>query len=426
MRVLRSPTAPSSARNAWLLDCLFARTPTVTWAAAGALPDGYERTEQFAVLPGAVGRSFIVSLAARRGTSSALTSYNALRSGRRRVARRVLGVGLRAGLLQPLLLEKVDIGTAVGVPPAQLADDVLGGHLQQMFGSGPLVLAFGSGGGPYRKPVLQVFSTAGMALGYVKVGWNEWTREAVRREAAALRTCAAHPTRLGVPKLLGQSTWRGLDLLVTAPLPRGIRRLGTGARLPELVREIRQLSPGHAGELATSPWWLGIRSRVRRGVADPEARSELALAIERIEHAHGDVRLSFGMWHGDLVPWNLARLGQRLYAWDWESSTTDAPVGFDALHFHFQVAFIARRYPLERAAVFAVRGARPALEALGVGTAAQSLLATLHLLELSVRHEEARSSSGDIDDRFYPAVTRVLEREPAPSPGQGGTAWRAA
>jgi hypothetical protein len=161
-------------------------------------------------------------------------------------------------------------------------------------------------------------------------------------------------------------------------------------------------------------------------VADPEARSELALAIERIEHAHGDVRLSFGMWHGDLVPWNLARLGQRLYAWDWESSTTDAPVGFDALHFHFQVAFIARRYPLERAAVFAVRGARPALEALGVGTAAQSLLATLHLLELSVRHEEARSSSGDIDDRFYPAVTRVLEREPAPSPGQGGTAWRAA
>jgi hypothetical protein len=428
--MLRSRTAPAFPAHAWLFDLLFTRTPTVTWAVAGALPAGFERTEQFAVLRAGGGRSFTVSLAARHGTSSALTSYNALRSGPRRLARRVLGLGLRTGLAQPLLRHKIDIGTASGTPPAQLADDLLGEHLQQLLGHGPVVVAIGGGGGPYRKPVLQVFSTNGTPLGYVKVGWNDWTREAVRREAAALRACALRPMRVGVPELLGQSMWRGLDLLVTAPLPQGIRRLGTDARLPdvELLREISGLSAACVGELADSPWWLGLRARIQTGVTDPETRSALAMAAERIERAHGRVRLEFGTWHGDLVPWNLARLGHRLYAWDWETSTPDAPLGFDALHFHFQVAFVARHYPLEQAVALAARRARPALEALGIPADPRGLLALLHLVELSVRHEEARSSTGDVDDRFYPAVTRVLERALALPSGLAGpdSAGRAA
>jgi hypothetical protein len=404
--------AQAPASHAWLFDLLFARTPTVTWAVAGALPAGFDRAEQFAVLPAGGGRSFMVSLAARRGASSALTSYNALRSGRTRLARRVLGLGLRTGVAQPLLRDKIDIGTESGSSPAQSGEEPLGEHLQQLFGRGPVVIAFGGGSGPYRKPVLQVFSTNGTPLGYVKVGWNDWTRDAVRREATALRACADHPMRIGVPGLLGHSTWRGLDLLVTAPLPRGIRRMATGARLPdaELLREISKLSPAHLGELAASPWWLGVRSRIRSGVTSPEARSALALAVDRIERAHGRVPLEFGTWHGDLVPWNLARLGHRLYAWDWETSTPDAPLGFDAVHFHFQVAFVARRYPLEQSVALAASSARPALEALGIPADSCGLVAALHLLELFVRHEEARSSTGDVDNRFCPAVTGVLER----------------
>ncbi len=419
MRWLRLPRAPDPAGYAWLFDLLFARTSTVTWAVAGALPAGFERAEQYAVLPGGGGRSFVVSLAARPGTSSALTSYNALRSGRKRLARSVLGLGLRTGLAQPLLRDKIDIGTASGTGSAQLVDDLIGEHLQQVFGDGRAVIAFGVGGGPYRKPVLQVFSARGTPLGYVKVGWNDWTRGAVRREAEALRACANHPIRVGVPELLGCSTWRGLDLLFTAPLPRGIRRLGTGARLPdvELLREISELSPAYVGELGTSPWWLDIRSRIQAAVTDPEDRSALTLATDRIERAFAQVPLKFGTWHGDLVPWNLARLGHRLYAWDWESSTPDAPLGFDALHFHFQVSFVARRRELAEAAATAVSNARPALDELGIAAAAQPLMAILHLLELLVRHEEAHSSTGDLDDRFYPAVTRVLEQSLAAVPG---------
>jgi hypothetical protein len=428
--VQASRTARAALSDSWLFDLLFAGTPAVTWAAAGALPAGFERADQFAVLPAGAGRSFMVSLAARPGASSALTSYNSLRSGRTRLARRVLGFGLRAGLAQPLLRDKIDIGIAPGSSPAQLAEELLEEHLQRLFGRGPVVTAFGGGSGPYRKPVLQVFAADGAPLGYVKVGWNDWAREAVGREAAALRACALRPMRLGVPELLGHSTWRGLDLLITGPLPRGIRRLGSGSGLPDasVLREISELAPGFAGELATSPWWLSVRSRIQAGVVDPAARAALELAAERIQGAQGGVPLRFGAWHGDLVPWNLARGGSRLYAWDWESSAPDAPLGFDAVHFHFQVAFIARGRPLAEAVDSAAGSAGAALEALGVPERAHRLVAILHLVELAVRHEEARRSTGDVDDRFYPAVTQVLERALARPRGLAGprSAGRAA
>jgi hypothetical protein len=427
--VLRSRGPSHSAAPAWLFDLLFAKTPAVTWAPSGALPDGFDRAERFAVLPGGGGRSFMVSLAAPRGASSALTSYNALRPARKRLARSVLGAGLRAGLVQPLLRDKIDIGIVHGSTADDLAGGLLSEYLQKVFAKGPVVLAFGSGAGPYRKPVLQVFSTRGIPLGYVKVGWNDWTREAVRHEAAALRTCAAGRPWVGVPELLGMETWRGLDLLVTAPLPRGIRRVGNSARLPaELVRDISKLAGVETGKLGPSPWWAGIRSRLGADLGDPPARVALAAAAERIENAHGDVTLQFGSWHGDLVPWNLARLGRRLYAWDWESSTPDAPVGFDALHYYFQVEFVARGRPLEEAAARAARDARPVLEALGVPLVKHGLLATLHLLELSLRHQEAYSSSGDTDERFYPSILGLLGRAPAlpTGPLDPGTARRAA
>jgi hypothetical protein len=408
--------AQTSPDHAWLFDLLFGGVPTVKWAAAGALTDEYQRTDQFALLWAAPERIFVLSLGTRRGTASALTSYNSLRSGRARLVRRVLGLGLRTGLAQPLLQDKIDIGVMLGTAsPARLAEDLLGDHLRQFFGRGPVVMAIGSGTGPYRKPVLQVFAADGAPLGFIKVGWNDWTREAVRREAAALQACAARQMLLGVPPLLGLSDWRGLGLLVTGPLPSRIRRVGNGSDLPDLrvLREISELAPGSTCELAASSWWLGARSRIQ-GVVDSAARSALELAAERIEGAHGHVPLVFGACHGDLVPWNLGRCGTRLYAWDWESSTSDIPLGFDAVHFYYSIEFIARERPLAEAVAIAAGRADAALKALGVAEGARHLVATLHLVEVALRHEEARQSTGQVDGRFYPDVTRVLERAVAP------------
>ena len=272
------------------------------------------------------------------------------------------------------------------------------------------MVAFGGGDGPYRKPVLQVFGLDGVPLAYVKVGWNDWTRDAVRREISALRLCASHPMQLGVPELLGHWLWQGLDLLVTAPLPRGVRRLPLNSSLPsaELAREISQLSVAHVGELGTSPWWQNLQTRIL-GCTDPEARTQLERIAAGIARCFGLTPLAFGSWHGDLVPWNMAQLDGRFYAWDWESYAPNAPIGFDAMHYYFQVAFVARRRSLADAAAIARQRALPALVALGVAPDDGDLIGILHLLELFTRHEEARSSAGGLDNRFYPAVAELLE-----------------
>jgi hypothetical protein len=80
------------------------------------------------------------------------------------------------------------------------------------------------------------------------------------------------------------------------------------------------------------------------------------------------------------------------------------------------VAFVGRQLPLQEAAALARLQAAPTLGALGIAGPARELMATLHLLELLVRHEEARSSTASADSRFYPAVSALLER----SLGAGG------
>lgn len=422
----RPRAVAASPGYAWMLDLLYADEPAVAWARAGSLPSDYDRVEQLAVLPVGRGRSFIVSLAARRGSASALTSYNALRSRPKRLVRSVLGLGLRTGVAQLMVPQKVDVGVKRGSTQPQLEADLLAAHLGRLLGADGIVVAFGCGDGPYRKPVLQVFSSAGTPLGYVKVGWNAWTRDGVRREADALSACASHAMQLGAPTLLGLYSWHDLDLLVTEPLPSKVSGIGAAAALPDaaVLREISGLAPSYQSQLKASPWWCGVRARIQRIPAELGARAELERAATKLELGYGTAELEFGFCHGDLVPWNLARLGERLYAWDWESSAPNAPLGFDAVHYYFQVAFVGQRLPLAEAAAIALSSASPTLRELGVPAAFHRLVGALHLIELFLRHEEARSASGDADERFSPAIASVLERRLADVRAAGLTAVR--
>src|SRR5579875_362799 len=109
-RVLLTRSPGTDHSLAWLFDVLFSASSSTTWARAGSLPREFERTDQFAVFPSGGGRKFVVSLASRRGSSGALTAYNALRPTRTRLARRMLGMGLGTGLIQPFARDKLDVG----------------------------------------------------------------------------------------------------------------------------------------------------------------------------------------------------------------------------------------------------------------------------------------------------------------------------
>lgn len=410
---------------AWMLDLLYGGKQSVAWAAAGSLPAGYERVEQLAELPSAPGRSFLVSLATRQGTASALTSFNALRSGRKRVVRRVLGAGLRTGLVQPLLRTKVDIGVRPAATSDQPPADLLTEHLRVLCGvpesgAARLVVAIGGGDGPYRtvSPFCRCSMLRERRLALSKsVGMSGLKTACAPKQPPCVRACQAKSPTFGFPGLLGVSDWNGLTLMATAPLPDRVRGIGAAAPLPpaSVLREISQLTEGGegggaggAGPLARSTWWRGVRSRIQQNVTDPSSRQALESMASQLEAGYGDVRFEYGFCHGDFVPWNLAQADGQLYIWDWESSVPAIPLGFDAVHYYFQIAFVGRGLPLPEASALAARSARPALLELGVPAAHCDLMAILHLTELFLRHEEARHATGATDERFYPAITSVL------------------
>src|SRR6266542_4187423 len=279
---------------------------------------------------------------------------------------------MRVGAGQWALRDRLVVSVAAGAAPTSLEELLIGAHLRSLLGAPDLVMSIGvREPHPNRKPTLQLLDGAGEVRGYVKVGWSPLTSELVRNEADALRACAAHPPPgLGVPTVLASGRWRDLDLVATSPLPARVRRHRQPLRPPPVT--------------------------ITRGLAATARAGEIAATLEgclaRIEERCGDMRFEFGRWHGDWVPWNLAWDGERLFAWDWEHSGGDAPLGFDLLHWQFQVAFVQQRRNAAEAASRCAALATPYLERLGIEPAAAGALPWMYLLELYLRAQRMQAA----------------------------------
>lgn len=175
-----------------------------------------------------------------------------------------------------------------------------------------------------RKPVLRVVDRQGRTLSFVKVGFDDRTRELVRQEEAALATVAdAVLPGLVVPAIQRAGTWRDLAVLATSPLPGD-----AAARPSDLPVEATRALFSHRARTdlplrATAPLTAAL-----------DRFPDLAAARDRLVGLAADRCLPTGASHGDWTPWNLAvdDHGQ-VGAWDWERYTETTPAGFDAVHF---------------------------------------------------------------------------------------------
>jgi hypothetical protein len=390
------------ANLAWLIGQLWEREEQagkVHVSVDGTVPGGYRPVERFAVMPELRRARFLVPLRSRRAAWASTARYNALRPAPVRLSRAVIGAGMRTGLAQRLPLDRLVICLADDTDPKALPRLLLGAHLRELLCGQEVAMGIGIGdAAPNRKPTLQLFGLDGRGLGYAKLGWNELTRQLVGNEIRALQVLANHPLRhLSVPRLLTCGRWNGLELAVTAPLPAGVRHHRPGRVPPlEITREIAGIHGTHTLPLAASPYW----ARIRRLVAQTaDGADRLSAALRRyqgyLEQRCGATVLTFGSWHGDWVPWNLAWQRGRLFAWDWEHSGEHAPLGFDLLHWTFQLAFVLERRGPSEGMARCLRQAVPELVKLGVAESAARDTAAVYLLELaSGRTGPARPAGG--------------------------------
>jgi hypothetical protein len=252
--------------------------------------------------------------------------------------------------------------------------------------------------------LLQAMTPAGRVLGYVKVGWNELTRSLVRNEAAALERRVATPLDLArVPRVIHSGAWQGLEICVTTPFPRDVRRYG-GSALPSLpaLAEVAGLNGIREAGLAESTYWARLGERIEASKSSAQTSERLSGFVDRLAKAYGTLPISFATWHGDWVPWNMGWADGRLFVWDWEHSAADVPFGFDLLHFQFQVEFISKRRSFEDAAILSRRRAVALLRGLGMAPTTGEIVFRLYLLEAFLRYFEPLVAGAGREPRFDP------------------------
>jgi len=168
-----------------------------------------------------------------------------------------------------------------------------------------------------------------------------------------------------------------------------------------------------SGTLGGSGYWRRLATRLSDVSEHPDG-FQLGRAAARLGTSAGNVRLTFGAWHGDWAPWNMRPLADRLLVWDWERFTIGVPLGYDALHYDLQQRISSQ--PDGADAVRRTLAAAPDLLApLGVtAPAAVRVTALLYLIDLAARYltdrqAEAGARLGVLGSWLLPVLLSTVE-----------------
>jgi hypothetical protein len=357
--------------------------------------------EVLLVLPDARRPKLIVPIGRRAG-AAAIRRYGQPGSAKTRLATRALAT-LVAGGLGPALGDRLAITRPGDAPTIET-------QLAAMVGQ-PVELSMHLGAArANRKPVLQLLTRAGDTIGFAKIGVNALTRDLVAGEQTALiKLGEAGLSRMTVPAVLASGSWRDLEILVLSALPAWERRrplapAGLDAALDELARS----AGTSAAPLAGSGYWHQLTLRLTRADPGPDTESLTSL-VKRLGSLAGTSKMTFGCWHGDLTPWNLASTRAGLLVWDWERFTTGVPIGFDALHYWLSERVVRPGQDPAAAAADCVIQAPRLLDAFGVEPEQAGLTALAYLADLSVRYlvdrqAEAGARLGSPGHWLIPAI----------------------
>jgi hypothetical protein len=371
-------------------------------------PPGWMDSE-YALVPG-IGRPPLLVPAADRVAACAVRYFNRQRTLKVRLTTKVFSLCLASGLGGTVYSGRVRISTPPGAENIETyLTAVLSTDLRVSMSVGPPRAN--------RKPVLQLLTPFGEPIAFAKVGTTPLTRDLVRTEYDALTSIGqAALSRITTPRVLHYDQWNGLGILVLSPLPVSRQRRTLQAdQLAAAMNEVAQMDGLTTGPLRDSGYLRRLRERVTTVEQAPE-RAALLQALDVLTDRHGDTVLSFGAWHGDWSPWNMASTDPDLLVWDWERFTADVPLGFDALHYQLQLE-VGPEHVDPRAAAAHCSGHAPrTLAPFGIGAAEARLTGALYLADLATRYladkqEELGARLGTPGTWLIPAIAAAARSQ---------------
>ncbi|HEX4015976.1 MAG TPA: hypothetical protein VHX15_04505 [Frankiaceae bacterium] len=354
-------------------------------------------------LPSVRRARLLVPARQRKVASSAVQRYSVHGDAKARLSSAALSIGLRSGLLQPLIRRRS------WLPGGTAEQGSITAHLRTIVSLDCEVAVYVGLPRGNRKPVLLVLEPNGTLSAVAKLGVTALSGRLIRNESEALTTLNAAPLKhVTVPQVLFAGEWAGAPLLVQSALPEIGPAPGDTARRREAAAvEISRINGVETHRVATSPVLDELEQRV---AALPEG-SERDLAgrtLYRLRDA-GDVEFPVGSWHGDWTPWNHAAASTGgMLVWDWERFSAGVPLGYDALHFSGQVGAGLHGGP--QGALAVTRSELNALlDPFGVAAEARQTVFALYLLEILVRYTEDGQARMAIGRSWVDALAGCLE-----------------
>ncbi len=356
-----------------------------TGAAAAAGPE----VTEFALVAG-IHRPPLMVPAERRPAAAAVRHHSRPRSAAARVGVKVLCLGLGAGLGGAALRGRVRISAPTGA-------DNIEGHLKTVLSHDLTVSMYLGPARANRKPVLHLLGPGGVPAGFAKIGVNPLTRSLVRAEHDSLvRLAQARLTHITIPEVLHYDSWHGLEVLVLTALPAWLPpRPLPKARLVAAMTELARVGGLRREPLAGSRYLCQLRARLAATDQGPE-QAALSSALDILTARDGQEMLTYGSWHGDWSPWNMASTSAGLLVWDWERFTAGVPLGFDALHHWLQTSVATPRSDPRAEAASCLDRAPGHLAPFGVGSPQARLTATLYLTDLATRYLTDRQAQAGV------------------------------
>jgi len=410
-----SASAPTDRRT-YLRDTLQLLWPepcqvTIGAAAKDSSASGVVSAD-LVVIPNLRRPTLVLPRRPRRVTAAGIRRYKTSAGFSTRAKLGVLALAARTGatdLLAPRIM--------VTQPDGEAATIV--GHLSTALGQPVHIALYIGVSRAVEKPVLQLLGDTGEAIGFAKVGVNDLTRALVRGEAETLRRLgSARTTTVVTPRLLHAELWNGLEVMVQEALSGDSKGFPNPAVLAAATNEVADVAGRTRRPLADSSYLVGLRGRIDDLPSTPWRELVSGTLHHCVEQA-AMADVSFGSWHGDWAPWNMASAGRRLVTWDWEHFGDDVPVGFDAVHFNVQDRLVTAGDSAAHAVADTSARARAILTPMGVSGDQADLVLTLYLIEIVTRYlhdreDEAGTRMGQLHTWLADALARQHSLVSAP------------
>jgi len=188
----------------------------------------------------------------------------------------------------------------------------------------------------YSKVTVQVSRSDGVRIAYIKFPLTEGAITHVQHEAETLKLLSQFPAlRPHIPELLHAGEWQGSYILIQTCGPSGRGPLEFGSAHEHLLQTLwsvnRTERPGHVLVEEVAARWQEFALRL-----NVEWQQLGRKALDQANLELGGIQIPCGIMHGDFTPPNTRADKERLFLFDWEYASWQAPILWDVFHFHIK------------------------------------------------------------------------------------------